>query len=331
MNAANPPTRAKRTASLSLDLDNLWSYMKTHGEAEWEDYPTYLPDFVPIALEFLERHDQKITFFVVGQDAVREQNHGALRQIAEAGHEFGNHSFNHEPWMQEYDEGRVIEELVETHGELERITGAAPVGFRGPGFCYSDTILKALREMGYQFDASVLPSILGPIARLYYMRGANMTDEERATRRGLFGRFTDGFLPLKPFGWRIPEGDLLEIPVTTIPVFRVPFHLSYVLWLSRYSEVLALAYLRFGLLMCRALGVEPSYLLHPLDLLGAEDAPRLSFFPGMDIPRERKLEIAGNALGMLQHHFDVVPMSEHARRIRERGIRRFATPKPLGG
>ena len=57
-----------RIASLSLDLDNQWSYMKTHGDAGWETYPTYLDRVVPRALSFLKDHDQKITFFIVGQD-----------------------------------------------------------------------------------------------------------------------------------------------------------------------------------------------------------------------------------------------------------------------
>ncbi len=29
----------KPIASLSLDLDNKWSYMKTHGDAGWESFP----------------------------------------------------------------------------------------------------------------------------------------------------------------------------------------------------------------------------------------------------------------------------------------------------
>ncbi len=29
---------SKKIASLSLDLDNKWSYMKTHGDAGWETF-----------------------------------------------------------------------------------------------------------------------------------------------------------------------------------------------------------------------------------------------------------------------------------------------------
>src|SRR5207248_11307593 len=85
----------KPLASLSLDLDNKWSYLKTHGDAGWESYPTYLPLVVPRVLEFLRQRGLTITFFLVGQDAARAENRDVLRSIAEAGHEVGNHSFKH--------------------------------------------------------------------------------------------------------------------------------------------------------------------------------------------------------------------------------------------
>jgi hypothetical protein len=319
--------RAKKpTASLSLDMDNLWSYLKTHGDSEWSSYPTYIPHFVPIALEFLASHDLNVTFFIVGRDAANEENQSALRQIAAAGHEFGNHSFDHEPWMQDYDQDRVFDELKRTHDAVQQATGCAPIGFRGPGYCYSRASLSVTRELGYQFDASIFPSIIGPLARLYYMLGSNMNAEERETRSGLFGRLSDGFLPLAPFEWSVEGGTLLEVPVSTMPLLRLPFHLSYVLWLSKFSKSLALLYFDMALLLCRATGVEPSFLLHPLDLLGREDAPQLGFFPGMELSREHKLSIANAALERLGRRFDVVPMSEHVRRLRERGQLQQMTP-----
>jgi len=87
----------KNLASVSLDLDNQWSYMKTNGDAGWEDFPSYLDLVVPRILSFLKERDLKITFFVIGQDAALEKNREAITSIAEAGHEIANHSFNHEP------------------------------------------------------------------------------------------------------------------------------------------------------------------------------------------------------------------------------------------
>ena len=39
----------RATASVSLDMDNLWSYQKTHGDPGWEKLPSYLDEVVPIA------------------------------------------------------------------------------------------------------------------------------------------------------------------------------------------------------------------------------------------------------------------------------------------
>src|SRR5580765_6513255 len=101
----------KTIASLSLDLDNQWSYMKTHGDAGWESFPSYLDIVVPRVLEFLKARNLKITVFVVGQDAALDKNREALNSIAHAGHEIGNHSFHHEPWLHLYSEKELEAEL----------------------------------------------------------------------------------------------------------------------------------------------------------------------------------------------------------------------------
>src|SRR4029450_13791316 len=121
---------SKPLASLSLDLDNKWSYLKTHGDAGWESFPRYLDIVVPRFLAVLRELDLKITVFVVGQDAALEKNHAALASIAEAGHEIGNHSFHHEPWLHLYTEEQLEEELTTAEEAIESATGARTVGFR---------------------------------------------------------------------------------------------------------------------------------------------------------------------------------------------------------
>jgi hypothetical protein len=319
---------SKPTASLSLDLDNLWVYLKTRGHS-WEDVRSYLPSIVPLILDALQQRGLRITFFIIGRDAAREENHGALAQIVQAGHEIGNHSFNHEPWIEDYDGERVTQELKSAERSIQSATGQRPIGFRGPGYCYSAATIQVVKELGYRFDASLLPSILGPVARLYYFWGSGLGKAERQSRQNLYGRARDGLLPLEPFHWTTARGELLEIPVTTIPLLRVPFHPSYVLWLSGKSRRAASGFMKFGLQMCRLWRVEPSIILHPLDFLGADDAPEVSFFPGMDLSKERKLDMLGAYLDELQMHFDPVPLSEHARRIEARGtsVRRLPTTR----
>ena len=303
----------KLKCSLSLDLDNLWSYLKTHGDAGWDSYPSYLNVVVPRVLDFLDARGVRITWFIVGRDAADPAHRAALREISARGHEVGNHSFNHEPWLHLYSEEAIRDELARTEDAIELATGERPVGFRGPGFSFSPTLLNVLAERGYRYDASTFPTFLGPLARMYYFATAKgLTAGEKAQRAKLFGTVGEGFRPLSPYTWATAAGPLLEIPVTTMPLFRVPFHLSYLLYLDGYSRTLARAYLRLAIVMCKLARVEPSVLLHPLDFLGGDDTDRLSFFPAMTRPSAVKLAFVSEVFATLARHFDLVPMGEHA-------------------
>lgn len=312
----------KPLASLSLDLDNLWSYMKIHGDAGWDAYPSYLDVLAPIVTERLAKNGLQITVFIVGRDASLEKNAGALRLLAEAGHHIGNHSLSHEPWFHEYTYDEVVREISEAEEHIERATGQRPRGYRGPGFSLSEDTLRVLAERGYLYDASTFPTFLGPIARAYYFwstRGMSGGEEEK--RKKLFGTASEGLRPIEPYVWDVPgaRDKLLEIPVTTMPLLRVPMHMSYLIYLSGYSRALALTYLRSAVALCRASGVEPSFLLHPLDFLGGDRVKELSFFPGMRLPTEWKLELFDDAMSILKSAFSVVTMEDHARAILSRG------------
>lgn len=307
----------KSVASLSLDLDNKWSYMKTHGDAGWETYPTYLDTVIPRVLEFLKERDLKITFFIVGQDAALEKNHESLAQISHAGHEIGNHSFKHEPWLHLYTESELVEEFQKTEEAIEQVMNVKTVGFRGPGYSLSPTVLKVLADRNYEYDCSTLPTYIAPLARAYYFfKSPEMSEEEREKRKKLFGKFSDGFQSLKPYKWQIGEKELVEIPVTTLPIFKTPVHASYVIYLSTFSKFAARAYWKTALRMCKLTGTPVSLLLHPLDFLSGEDAAELEFFPAMNLPIEEKLAFVGEILDELEKDFEIVNMREHSNRVK---------------
>lgn len=302
-------------ASLSLDLDDRWSYLKTHGDAQWQTYPSYLDVVVPRMLEFFKRRGLTLTVFVVGQDAAFAQHHAVLRAIANAGHEIGNHSFHHEPWLHRYETSAIEQEIALAEAHIELATGVRPVGFRGPGFSISPAALATLAARGYVYDASTLPTFIGPFARAFYFWKSHLSGSARDTRRGLFGNAKDGLRPLNPYLLRLPEGQLLELPVTVMPYLRLPFHLSYIVYLATFSRRAALAFFRTALGACRTAGVQPSLLLHPLDFLGREDGVGLEFFPGMGLSLARKLDVVDAALHEYQSRYHIVPMLDHARAV----------------
>ena len=311
MTPANRPL-----ASISLDLDDLWTYLRTHGDAGWSSRPSYLGSVVPLALDALDRAEVKLTFFVVGSDAANPRNARLFRTIVERGHEVGNHSFEHEPWLHRLSPSQLEAEVVRTQDAVAQVTGQRPTGFRGPGYSWSPELLDFLERQGYLYDASTLPTYLGPLARQYYFWTSRMGQQERAERSALFGKFQDGLRPVKAYRWRLADSrTLLEIPVTTFPFLKVPFHLSYLHYISRWSEPIALGYLWSGLAACRLTGTSPSFILHPLDLIGPEEAPQLAFFPGMNRPSRRKLEFFHQVLEAYRRSFSLVPMAVHARAL----------------
>ena len=255
----------KAPASISLDLDNLWAYLKTHGDASWESFPGFLQVAVPRILEFFRTRDIPITVFVVGKDATIPENLNSLRSIADAGHEIGNHSFMHEPWLQRYTRDQLIEQFEKSEKAILAVTGQTTVGFRGPGFSYSDELLRILLERNYQYDASTFPTFLGPAARGYYFLKSRFDRAQKEDRKQLFGKLSDGFQSVKPYHWAIGGNRLLEIPVTTMPFFKLPIHASYFMYLASFNTLAAKTWFWKAMKMCVMTGTAPSLLLHALD------------------------------------------------------------------
>lgn len=302
-------------ASLSLDLDNLWAYLKNHGDERWRQTPTYLPRFLPLALEVLGRLRLTITFFVVGRDCERAENAAGLRAIAAAGHEIASHSYHHDTALGLQSEAEVEDDLARAEAAIWAATGVKPSGFRGPGFALSPATLRVLARRGYRYDASTWPNFIGPLAGMAFARMSKLPAPERARRAKLFGKLSDGLRPLTPYRWRTGCGELIELPVTTTPLVRLPMHLTYLMFLGTYSATAARAYFRAALAACRVARVAPSVLLHPTDFLSAEDVPEMAFFPGMKLPAARKLAFAEGFLKDLAARFEVVPLGEHARQV----------------
>mgnify|MGYP000880402674 CR=1 FL=1 len=315
---------SERIASISLDADNYWSYKRTHGDPDWVSRPSYLGVLASRMIELFDRHRITPTVNVVGFDAAAADGPEFVTCLSEYGCEIGNHSFEHEPWLHLYSPDQLRDDLNRSHDALLAAGAKEVVGLRAPGFSMSPDLMRALVEMGYEYDSSVLATWIGPLARTYYLRtNKDLTAEERRQRKGLFGSFWDAALPNKGFEWTAPAApggqrlSLTEVPVTVFPGLRVPIHASYVIYLSGYSPKVAAAYVKAAVRGCLLSGTEPSLLLHPLDLLDSSDAPGLEFFPGMNLDFGRKRAILDLVLQELTSNFTVVTMREHARHVRE--------------
>jgi peptidoglycan/xylan/chitin deacetylase (PgdA/CDA1 family) len=307
-------------ASVSLDLDNLWAYLKTHGDPDWERRPSFLPAVVPRLLEIFGEHGLTTTVFAVGADVERDDGAAAVAAIAAAGHEVANHSHGHEPWLHRYSRSQLEDELALTEEAIVTAGAPRPVGFRGPGYSLTPDLLQLLIDRDYSYDATTLPTWIGPLARAYHNRTAVSAD---VGRDELFGGLARVRAPVRAYRWRWGDHvDLIELPVTTMPLFRLPIHGSYLLRLYEVSPRLAFGYFDTALRLCRFRGVAPSLLLHPTDLLDRSEAPGMEFFPGMAVSGADKAVLLNRVLTTLRRHFELVGTGEHVARLRAAGLRR---------
>lgn len=305
----------KPSLNLSLDLDNKWSYLKTAGRPAWKDFPSYLPTACAHIGALLGEAQLYATIFVVGQDLLASDDMEAVRGLARLGHDLGNHSFHHEPWLHLYDREKIAYELDKTDQLLREVGGQHSLGFRGPGYSDSPLVHELLAERGYRYCASQLSSCTGPLARAYFFVKTGLKREQRRGREKLFGNFAAILGRNRPYRLSIGEPRLWMVPVTVMPIARTPFHFSYLQYIAEKSPALAKSYLRWSLGLCRMFGVEPSLLLHPLDFLGGDEEPELAYFPGMKPTGKAKRERLREYFNYLARTHQCSTLGEAAARL----------------
>lgn len=304
--------RTAMRAGLSIDLDDHWTYLKSRGESGWQASSSFLELGLLRALDFLERHDLRATFFVVGCDAERPAHAAVLRRVVDAGHELGNHSYEHDLRFDLFDAARLDDDIGRAEAAIAALGAARPVGFRAPGHSISPAALEVLGRRGYVYDASPWPTFVLPLIRRLYLHGVQLTAAERRQRRELARAAWRVRWSNRPHAAGV--GSLVVLPVTTMPVLRLPCHVTYLNALNARSETLARRYFECTLALCRHTGTPPSVLLHLTDFLGADDPADLSFLPGMRQPLARKLSLLDHVVTALQRHFRVGSLVEQARR-----------------
>jgi hypothetical protein len=327
------------TINLSLDLDNKWTYLKTAGRSAWKEFPSYLPFVCQQIGDLLEEFRLRVTIFVVGQDLLSSSDTKAISELIGRGHDIGNHSFHHEPWLHLYDRAKIAYELDATEELLSQIPGQHSLGFRGPGYSDSPLVHEMLAERGYRYCASQFSSFTGPLARQYYFLRTGLSGTQRQGRERLFGGMTAGMGPNRHWRLAVGKPPLWMVPVTVIPGVRTPFHFSYLQYFAEKSPLLARVYLASGLRLCKVGKVQPSLLLHPLDFLGCDDEPDLGFFPGMRSSGQVKRQRLRGFLQQLTQAGSIQSLGEMVAGLDERNYwtpsvrpgcqRPLNTPEPL--
>ncbi len=105
-------------------------------------HPTYTQEILSI----LKEYGVRATFFVVGENARSYPT--LVQQIADEGHEIGNHTDSH-AFLRDLTLASMCKEVTAASDTIEEITGTRPHLFRPPGGSYSDSKVQTLADMGY--------------------------------------------------------------------------------------------------------------------------------------------------------------------------------------
>lgn len=254
--------------SVSVDLDGLGCYAAIHGLSLALDDGA-LRAVPEVALgrfcELFAELRVPATFFAIGREV---QYAPAALQAASASHEIASHSYSHDYALSRSAD--IAADLVKCEEALAAAGIAKPRGFRAPGYTLSARLLDAVRERGYLYDSSLLPS-----PPYYGLKAAAMA------LYALRGRKSHSILgaPGQLFARRGPHlrRGVRELPVATTPVLRAPVIGTLVLaapWTARWG----------------AAGGHFNLELHGIDLLDATDVPPgiAAAQPGLRMPAVEK-------------------------------------------
>lgn len=238
--------------SVSVDLDGLGCYAAIHGLSLGLD-DRALRAVPEVALrrfgELFADLRLSATFFAVGSEV--QYGAAGLRKAAAAGHEIGSHSFAHDYAMSRWEGPRIADDLARCESALADAGVARPRGFRAPGYSLSGAMLEVLRERGYAYDSSLLPSPPYMLAKAGVLAWYAATGRKSASILASAGLSRRGAHRLR---------GVRELPVATLPLVRLPaIGTSLLAWPRLARAAFANGHFNFE--------------LHGIDALDATDVP----------------------------------------------------------
>jgi peptidoglycan/xylan/chitin deacetylase (PgdA/CDA1 family) len=287
-----------RPAGLSVDIDSVASHLEGYGFRRPPDDGVAYTVALPRILELLSRTGSRATFFLIAEEA-RSQSE-AVRRIVAEGHEVASHSMTHRlPFVDLDPQARHLE-ITASKALLEDLGGQEVSGFRAPSWDAGPWLVPDLVAAGYRYDSSAYPSVL-----LLVLRAAVAWRGHRPRRRSGRRVWSAVLGPRKPYRIETVRGSLVEVPMYTIPVLRLPYY-------HTLRFVLPGTLFRFIRRVAQAQRQTVWYQFHAVDFLSMGDGldQRIACHPGMRLSLERKLELAAEAIRDLGHERTVIPLRE---------------------
>lgn len=172
-----PARHASVCLTVDFDAVSLWMQWGARGIRALSRGEFAATVGVPRLLALFGRRDIQTTWFIPGHTVDTWPRLSA--QIAQAGHEIGNHGYLHDSFSDcSPDEIRRV--LRKANESIERVTGSRPTGFRLPAGDAPGNLLEILLDEGFQYDSSLNGNDFSP----YWGRTADELHDDRGNVLG---------------------------------------------------------------------------------------------------------------------------------------------------
>jgi polysaccharide deacetylase family protein (PEP-CTERM system associated) len=174
------PDRRRHVLTINLeDYFQVGAFQKFVRADQWQRYESRIVHQTKLALDLLDEHGAKATFFVLGR--VAEALPGLVRQVAGRGHEVASRGY---AWrnVRDLTPLEFRDDLRRGRLAIERACGQRVLGYRTAEGWFRPADLWALdvlAEEGYAYDSSV-----GPILRTYSAEPRRRFVHQERTKAG---------------------------------------------------------------------------------------------------------------------------------------------------
>lgn len=116
---------------LTFDIEDWYNHDDYSRDFDWDKFEVRIYEGVDKILSALEERDVKGTFFCLGW--IAEHHPKVIRQIAEAGHHLGCHSYQHE-LASRFTPDEFRNDTYKAKCLIEDVSGVAVDAYRVPSF-----------------------------------------------------------------------------------------------------------------------------------------------------------------------------------------------------
>jgi hypothetical protein len=306
----------KLRATIQVDVDGLDVLLRHHGQpASARERDFIFLSGLSRFLDLFSHWNVKATFFVVGSDLQVPDKLKLLERLVDEGHEVGNHTASHPLSLSSLSLQEQEAEIVRCDELCHKLLGIKPVGFRAPNFDVDENTAAILGEMGYLYDSSVLAMPYGPLLRWCKERVATKV----AIKTRYLGCAAFGLASLHPYPlgsralWRRGDSALIEVPVTTMPYLRLPFHASFNLALN--SMGMGNSLFNIGYACAWRTKTPLNYVFHVCELAELGTDKRLGKHWGLALPVEQRVDVADRLIEKIISKYQVMTTKSYVQHM----------------